>query len=63
MKSKGVTTQTKAFNEYFLMVVFTLLLNRAHVCLFVFQIGQEHNSEIVKYSSNSNSIVLFSKMF
>ena len=35
MKSKGVTTQTKAFNEYFLMVVFTLLLNRAHVCLFV----------------------------
>ena len=31
MKSKGVTTQMKALNEHFLMVVFTLLLNRVHV--------------------------------
>ena len=29
MKSKGVTTQ--ALDEYFLMVVVTLLLNRVHV--------------------------------
>ena len=29
--SKGVTTQMKALDEYFLMVVFTLLLNRVHV--------------------------------
>ena len=31
MKPKGVTTQMKALDEYFLMVVFTLLLNRVHV--------------------------------
>ena len=31
MKLKGVTTQMKALHEYFLMVVFTLLLNRVHV--------------------------------
>ena len=31
MKPKGVTTQMKALNESFLMVVFTLLLNRVHV--------------------------------
>ena len=31
MKSKGVTIQMKALDEYFLMVVFTLLLNRLHV--------------------------------
>ena len=30
-KPKGVTTQMKAVDEYFLMVVFTLLLNRVHV--------------------------------
>ena len=32
MKPKGVTTQMKALNEDFLMVVLTLLLNR--VCVF-----------------------------
>ena len=31
MKSKGVTTQMKDVDQYFLMVVFTLLLNRVHV--------------------------------
>ena len=31
MKSKGVTIQTKALNEFFLTVVFMLLLNRVHV--------------------------------
>ena len=31
MKPKGVTTQMKALNESFQMVVFTLLLNRVHV--------------------------------
>ena len=31
MKSKGLTTQMKALDEYFLMVVFKLLLNRVHV--------------------------------
>ena len=30
-KSKGVTTQIKALNEHFVMVVFTLLLNTVHV--------------------------------
>ena len=30
-KPKGVTTQMKALHEYFLMVVFMLLLNRAHI--------------------------------
>ena len=31
MKPKGVTTQMKALDEYFLMVVFTLLLNKIQV--------------------------------
>ena len=31
-ETKGVTTQMKALGEYFLMVLFTLLLNR--VCVF-----------------------------
>ena len=31
MKSKGVTTQMKALDEYSLMVVFTLLLKRLRV--------------------------------
>ena len=31
MESKGVTTQMKALDGYFLMVFFTLLLNRVHV--------------------------------
>ena len=30
MNSKRVTTHMKAFDEYFLMVVATLLLNRVH---------------------------------
>ena len=34
-KSKGVTTQMKALEKYFLMVVFTLLLNRVHVFAIV----------------------------
>ena len=37
MKSKSVTTQMKALNEYFLVVVFMLLLNRVHVfAIFMF---------------------------
>ena len=35
MKSKSVTTQMKALDEYILMVVFTLFLNRIYVCLYV----------------------------
>ena len=31
MKPKGVTTQMKALDEYFLMAVFMLVLNRVHV--------------------------------
>ena len=37
MKSKGVTTQMKALDEYFLMVLATLLLNRVlifAICMF-----------------------------
>ena len=30
MKPKGVTTQMKALDEYFLMVLFVLLLKRVH---------------------------------
>ena len=43
MESKGVTIQMKALNEYFLMVVFTLLLNRFHVfAIFMFKFGQRN---------------------
>ena len=42
MKPKGVTTQTKALEEHFLMVVFTLLLNRVHVFAnFMFNLDRE----------------------
>ena len=42
MKSKGVTTQMKALNEYFLIVVFALLLNRVHVFAnFMFNLDGE----------------------
>ena len=42
MKPKGVTTQMKALHEYFLVVVFTLLLNRLHVFAnFIFNLDRE----------------------
>ena len=42
MKSKGVTTQMEALNEYFLMSVFTLLLNGVHVFAnFMFNLNRE----------------------
>ena len=37
MKPKGVTTQMKALDEYFLMVVFTLLL----ITNFMFNLNRE----------------------
>ena len=53
MKPKGVTTQMKALDDYFLMVLFTLLLNRVNVFLqFLCLIWTEkHGSEGVKGSS------------
>ena len=37
-----MTTQMKALDEYFLMVLFTLLLNRVHVfTIFMFEFGQK----------------------
>ena len=48
MESKGVTTQMKALDEFFLMVVFTLLLNKVHVSGFLNFIWTErHGSERV----------------
>ena len=42
MKPKGVTTQMKALDEDFLMVVFALLLNRLHVfAIFMFNLDRE----------------------
>ena len=41
-KPKGVTAQMKALSEYFLLVVFTLLLNRLHVFAnFIFNLDRE----------------------
>ena len=41
-KSKGVTTQMKALHEYFLMVVFTLLLSRVNFfAIFMFNLVRE----------------------
>ena len=41
MIPKGVTTQMKALDEYFLMVVFIWLLNRVHVfAIFVFNLDR-----------------------
>ena len=46
MKSKGVTTQIKALDEYFLMVVFMLLQNRGHLLVnFMFNLDRERVSE------------------
>ena len=36
MESKGVTTQMKALDEYFLMAVFTLLLHEQSSCFCKF---------------------------
>ena len=42
----SVTTQMKALDEYFLMVVFTLLLNRVHVFAnLIFNSTEKHGSE------------------
>ena len=42
MKPKGVTNQMKALDEYFLVVVFTLLLNRVNVfAIFMFNSDRE----------------------
>ena len=42
MKPKGVTTQMKALDEYILMVVFMLLLNRIHdFVILVFNLKRE----------------------
>ena len=41
MKRKGVTTHMKALDEYFLMVLFTLLLNRLFVFASFVSFGQE----------------------
>ena len=41
-KPKGVTTQMKALDGYFLMAVFTLLQNRVHVfAIFMFNLKRE----------------------
>ena len=42
MKTKGVTTQMKALDQYVLVVVFTLLLNRLHAFAnFMFNLDRE----------------------
>ena len=42
MKPKGVTTQMKTLDEYILMVVFMLLLNRVHIFAnFMFNLNRE----------------------
>ena len=55
-KSKGVTTQMKALDEYFLMVVFTLLLDRVHVfTIFLCLIWTEkHGNERVNVHMHSS---------
>ena len=51
MKPKGVTTQMKALNMYFLIVVFMLLLNRVHVLQFSCLIwAEKHGIERVNKS-------------
>ena len=41
-KFKSVTTQMKALNEYFLIVLFILLLNKVHVfAIFMFNFNRE----------------------
>ena len=42
VQQNGVTIQMKALAEYFLMVVFTLLLNTIHVFeIFMFNLNRE----------------------
>ena len=50
MKPESVTTQMKALDEYFLMAVFTLLLNRVHVLQILCLICTEkHGCERIKH--------------
>ena len=50
MKPKGVTTRMKALDEYFLMVVFTLLLNRLS-CFCQFYVKLEQRPMLVELLS------------
>ena len=51
MKSKGVTTQMKSLDEYFLMVVFMLLLSRVHdFANFMFNFDRETAVKVLIFS-------------
>ena len=65
-ESKGVTTQMKALDEYFVMVVFKLLLNRVHIFANNFYkqtrhlMGWEEIHNIpTPYNNNNNNKLLF----
>ena len=56
MKPKGVTTQMKALDDYFLMMMFTLLPNRVHV---LFNLDKQPCTQRVNfYKLFSNNISL-----
>ena len=52
-KSEGVTTQMKALNEFFLMVAFTLFVNRVHV-FTNFMWTEKHDIEKVKHTCTAH---------
>ena len=54
-KSKGVTTQMKALDEYFLVAVFMLLLNRAPVfAKFMFHLNFKKHGGVRVMLSHSH---------
>ena len=64
MKPKGVTTQMKALDEYFLMVVFMLLLNIFYVVAnFMLEFEQRHGSEICLYFQKWSALIFSSIEF
>ena len=47
-KFKVVATEMKALNEYFVMVVFTLLLNRLHIfSIFMFNLDSREIWQLI----------------
>ena len=56
IKPKGVTTQMKALDEYFLMSMFTFLLNRVHVSANFVSFEQRNMAVKVKYEPTRESV-------
>ena len=61
MKSKGVTTQMKAFDEYFLMVLFVLLLKIVHFLVNETLERCDHSNESSQWVLSNGTVCVSTK--